>query len=252
MLASAVALFSVAAWATPVSTISQNYNLGGDTTWREDRNGVQPPVLTLVDKGYAGSYNVRINNGPIVQAFCIDLFLGIAVPGSYDQNLVSPTSNTLSDMTRVSRAAWIFSDVFPNIAALATANNTNQQTIAVALQFAIWETMVDSATSFNLNAGFFQRAAQASNNYPTNVDYTKAVQIAAGFGTTYAGAVNTNVANRSVILVDTRFNLSNPGLSTNTQRLITFVGDPVPEPATMVLFGSALTALGLLARRRKS
>ena len=63
------------------------------------------------DTGFAGAYKVRLDStsGPYVQAFCIDLFLGInggsQSTGVYNETLVMPTSNTLADMTRVSRAA---------------------------------------------------------------------------------------------------------------------------------------------------
>ena len=55
------------------------------------------------------------------------------------------------------------------------------------------------------------------------------------------------VANRSIILVDTGFT---GAVGSAPQRLITYTGG-VPEPGTMVLFGSALTVLGLVSRRRK-
>lgn len=248
VVASVAVLFSaMPASATIVQVLGQNYNLGGDSKWKEDSNG--GTVNVVETSGFAGAYNIKIDGGATVQGFCIDLFLGLAVPGTYNQqNIVMPTSNTLSDMTRVSRAAWIFSDVFPNIAALATANSTTRQTIAVALQFAMWEVMVDS--SFSLSGGYFQKA---TSNIPsqaaTNVDYTKATNLATTWGTsTYAGTVNTAVANRSIILVDTGYT---GAVGSAPQRLISYRGDVVPEPGTMALFGSALAALGLAARRRK-
>ena len=151
-------------------------------------------------------------------------------------------------MTRVSRAAWIFSDVFPNISALAVANSTNAATVAVALQFAVWETMVDDPRS--LTAGFFRQTAPPAGAAGSNVDYILATTLAANFLAAHSGAaVNTAIANYSTILVANTFNLTDPTNTANIQRLIVFNG--VPEPGTMVLFGSALTALGLFARRRK-
>ena len=136
----------------------------------------------------------------------------------------------------------IFSDVFPNIAALASTNSTNAQTIAVALQFAIWETMIDSPT-FSLSSGYFQQASSGITNSP--VDYAKATSLAASFGASHNGAVNTALANQSVILVDVGFS-PNYG----PQRLIVYNGGSVPEPGTVLLLGSALSLLGLVRRRR--
>jgi len=239
----ALAMMATPASATIVQILGQNFNLGGTTTWMQDSDGAGAAPLTTVDNGYAGAYNIRINGGATVQAFCIDLFRGLAVPFTYNnQSIVMPTSNTLTDMTRVSRAAWIFSDVFPKISALATQYATTQQTIAVALQFALWEVMVDGNSPFSLAANSFRRAAAVGAGNSANVDYAKVVTITADFGAAYQGPVNAAIANRSFILVDVSAN------GGNTQRLISVV----PEPGTMALFGSALLALGLVARRRKA
>lgn len=231
--------------ATIVNIIGQDYTTGGDTTWKADNNGGS--VWVTQDYGFAGAYKIKIDNGAIVQAFCVDLFLGLAVPGTYThETIVSPTSGSLPDMTRVSRAAWIFSDVFPNIAALAASNNTTRQTIAVALQFALWEVMVDG--TFDLSNGYFQKAtANILSTAATNVDYAKATALAATFGSQHTGTVSSSIANRSIILVDTGYT---GAVGSAPQRLITYTGG-VPEPGTLVLFGSALTALGLVSRRRK-
>ncbi len=254
MTAAAMMLLTVMpASAAIIRLFGQNYDVGGDTRWQSDIDYAGPAQLA-VDKGFAGAYNMTIDGGRVVQAFCIDLFLGIQAgsasnPSQYTENLVSPTSSTLADMTRVSRAAWIFSDVFPNIAALARSNNTNAATVAVALQFALWETMIDDTRS--LTSGFFQQTAPPLGAAGSNVDYILATTIAATFLSDHSGAVNAAIANLSTILVSTSFNLSNPTNTQNIQRMIVFTGGGVPEPGTLVLFGSALTALGLIARRRK-
>lgn len=248
MMAAAMTLLAVMpASATIVKLFGQNYDLGGDTRWQSDPDLTGPGQLA-VDKGFAGAYKVTLDGGAVVQAFCIDLFLGIQAgspnnPAQYNENLVSPTSNTLADMTRVSRAAWIFADVFPTISALAAANSTNVQTIAVALQFALWEVMVDETRS--LTSGFFQQTQPPLGAAGSNVDYAKVINLAGSFLSSHAGAVDAGIANRATILVDVNF------ARDQTQRLIYFSGNAVPEPGTMALFGSALAALGLISRRRK-
>ena len=94
-----------------------------------------------------------------------------------------------------------------------------------------------------------QQTAPPQGAAGSNVDYILATSLAASFLSNHSGAVNAAIANLSSILVETNFNRNSPTNSTNIQRLIVFNG--VPEPGTMVLFGSALTALGLFARRRK-
>ena len=252
MTAAAMMLLTVMpASATIVKLFGQNYNLGGDTRWQSDKDLGGGNFQLAVDNGFAGAYNVTLDGGSVVQAFCIDLFLGIQAgspssPTQYTETLYSPTNSALADMTRVSRAAWIFSDVFPNIAALAASNGTNAQTVAVALQFAIWETMIDDPRS--LTSGFFQQASAGAAG--SNVNYALALSLATTFLGAHSGTVNATIANYSSILVQNSFNLRDPTNSSNVQRLIVFNG--VPEPGTMVLFGSALTALGLIARRRKA
>ncbi len=252
VLSAAVLLTVVPASASIVRTYGENYDLGGDTKWKSDADlGGSGALVT--DTGFAGAYKVRIDttSGPYQQAFCLDLFLGIDATNSnpgYTENLVLPTSTTLADYTRVSRAAWIFSDVFPNISALATQNSTNVQTIAVALQFALWEVMIDNPTSsangWGLESGYFQK--NSSGVTGSGIDYAKATSLASSFISAHQGTVDTAAANRSVVLVDVGWTSSY-----GPQRLITYPGNQVPEPATMALFGSALTVLGLMARRRK-
>ena len=248
-------LTAMPASATIVRLFGQNYGVGGDTRWQSDKDYGGGNFQLAVDNGFAGAYNVTLDGGRVVQAFCIDLFLGIAAgsplnPSQYTETLYSPTSSALGDMTRVSRAAWIFSDVFPNIAALAVSNATNAATVAVALQFAIWETMIDNPRS--LTSGFFQQTNPPAGTAGSNVNYILATTLAASFLSAHSAAsVNATIANYSTILVANNFLLSDPTNSANVQRLIIYTGPVIPEPGTMVLFGSALTALGLIARRRK-
>jgi len=257
---SVVAALAAVFIATPASaaivlTQGADFTLGENTNWMSDKPG-SPPLAN--DTGFAGAYRVRIGNtvaaanaAPVTQVFCIDLFLGINTNNvQYTQDQVSPNSPTLADMTRVSRAAWIFSDVFPRIAALAAANSTNVETIAVALQFAMWETMVDNSN--DLSAGAFRRAAGGvAGSDVVGTNYEKAITLATSFTNRLATNYSASVAANSVILIDTGFNRAVPGQVGNVQGLI-YYNPAIPEPSTFLLFGSALAALGIVTRRRKA
>ena len=111
--------FAASASASLAVNISGQFlNRGQNPSWRQHSPESNP---LAANSGYAGAYRANLPNGLSnpVAIWCSDLFYGLNFNTGYPLNSVPPTSAWLSDLTRVSRAAWILSDAFPsNISAI--------------------------------------------------------------------------------------------------------------------------------------
>lgn len=244
-----------AASATLVMNISGQFpNRGQDTSWLQDPPGSNP---LAANSGYAGAYSATLTPAPNgvsnpVAVWCIDLFHGLNFNTNYTVNSVLSTSNSLPDLTRVSRAAWIFSDVFPNIAAIANAwgSGATASTVGAALQLALWEVMVDSTANFADGAFRFNTANGGTSTLIQNL----ATAILFGSNTVtlqnlglvnHTGAVNTQRAALTSVLVSTNWGANQQG----PQRMLYYNPQSVPEPSTYALLASALLALFAIRKR---
>lgn len=249
-LALLFALLTPNASATLLMNISGPFPLRGqDTSWLQDPPGSNP---LAPNTSYAGAFSASVNGGPPIAVFCIDLFHGLNFNTTYNVNSVLSTSNSFPDLNRVSRAAWIFSDVFPNISAIANqwGSGATTNAVAAALQLALWEVMVDSAPDFS--AGAFQFNT-ASGGTPTLIqNLANAILLGSSNLTlqnlglvNHTGTVDTPRAARSSVLVSTNWTPNQQG----PQRLLYYHPQAIPEPSAYLLLTSALLALFAFRKR---
>jgi hypothetical protein len=174
---------------------------------------------TTVHDGLAGSFVATSSNPPFTTyVFCVELTQGIG-QGTYQFDVHDFDDFGSSQNARYQKAGWLM-DKYSNL--IGTSNSG-------ALQLAIWEVLYDDV--FNLTGGNF-RVNQAASYLPTTLlsDITTTFNNAGG---------NYNFdMNRFAIYT-----------SPTVQNLIGL--NPVPEPATMLLFGAGLIGLAGRRLRRK-
>jgi hypothetical protein len=238
-------------------TAGQNTALGDMERWSNDKPNDGQGLIA--EHAWAGAYNIRLgsNSAPLTTVWCIDLFLGIQTPGgTYTVNQALGGSNTPVDATRVSRASWLFADVFPNIAALATSYNTTQQNIGAAIQFALWEIMVDYNASNTRNNVFSTGNFQTNSNTDSVVrnialdllfGSTSSARQALGAVSHWNNTVDLARANQVTVVTGTNFSYTN-----GPQRYIYYSPNAaIPEPATVSMIGLGLIAAAAAARRAR-
>jgi Thioester domain len=162
----------------------------------------------------AGVMSIQVDGGPTLDAFCADVFTGIAGSTSYNSTVFSTNS---APYTRV---AWLIANVLPTI---VSGSGTAQQQGA-ALQVAIWDVIHDSGDG--LDAGLLQRS--------TLTDTSVAAYVAAPWSPTAGLNLYQNVF---------------PGTSFQAQDLVS-LSSAVPEPSTRTLL-AALTLGALVFAGRK-
>ena len=214
------------AFASLISVLGVDTNRGA-TFWL-NADGVD-------QQDYAGVIRVNINGGAAIDAYCIDLFVGVSVNDTYNVNL-----NAAQDANR-RRIAWLVQTQAPIINALA--NGTEKQQRSAALQLTIWDIIHDSGDGFA--AGRVRWDTTGSTNTPTNIrNYSESYRtLSIGQSVDNFGLIATHVqgtwVKQTMFLAYTQASLQAMGIIQDT-----------PEPATLVLSASAFLLLGLFRRRR--
>ena len=167
----------------------------------------------------AGVMRIQVDGGPNLDAFCADLFTGIASNTSY-------TSNVFATGTApYTRVAWLIANILPTI----TSGSGTAQQQGAALQLAIWDVIHDSGNG--LDAGIIQRSA--------NTD----ASVAAYFNTYLAASWTPTLG---LNLYQNTF----PSTIFRAQDLVSF-SSTVPEPSTGALMSAiVLAALGFAGRKQ--
>ena len=214
-------------------------------------------VATGVDTS-AGEYNVWINeNGTDVDAFfagviliqltdsagvfnrdtlCVQLFTDICLNQTYGTSVVTPDEVGGGMLDRVS---WLVDNALPGILAAPDAPTSPAQ--GAGLQLAIWDLVEDGGDGFSL--GSVQQGSAAN---PTD-------SAVLNWAVTYENLalIPGNTSNDAFVYVNVDLGSGAPAQMLEGPKFTDDGGpQPQPEPSTLLLAGTALTALGLVGRRK--
>ncbi len=165
---------------------------------------------------FAGVILAAYNGGPTQQMFCVDLFTSISLT-TYSSEPRAPASN------KELRTAYLYVNYLAGVSSIAQGQ---------ALQLAIWDIIHDGGDG--INAGSIRRSSNTSNTVANA--WTSYLSASLGQSSTAASIyINFNGSTPAQTLIGAFQPTATPG---------------VPEPATFLLVGGAMTGLSLYRRRK--
>ena len=182
------------------------------------------------------------NNFQDVIGYCVDLDQNISSKTPYGGYVFTATSP--SSLAKYQAAAWLLGHYDPFL------NNQPQDlTVITALQIAIWEATYDTGTTggYSLTGGNVKFNLSNLWSGYNNTNHTLADNIT-NLANSYLTALGAAQTNGLVGLTGLGF--SGVAISGANQDLIVGNVNAVPEPGSMLLFGSAAGLLGWLRRRK--
>jgi len=222
-------------WMNSLTIGYNQINSAGAFTgnFTSEGTGALPIYLKIAEDGklISGGSNAAGGDGDWFAAFCVDIYQSIS-NGSNGAVSIVPVSSVHGGL----QAAWLYEHYAAN--ALAAKDTATLG----GLQVAIWETVVDDYTNYNLGSGNFY--VSGLNTAAMTKANTLLADLQANFDPTGLNSMYSIMQSKD--LQDQLIKYSLPGAA-----------DPgpaagTPEPATVILMGIGLIGLAGFKKFRKN